>query len=157
MMIEIGITVALIILLITILIVLRKRKKCTSCAPKERLVSESKAPEQVKPQQETKTAAKPVVNSELVAASARITAAQIVQPAVVQADENSSPLPQDSILRRHYFTHLCSMIEALAPPRPTESVLRRHYDMMIVSKIVQCLNDKKATEQLICDYEKLSV
>ncbi|HEY8098715.1 MAG TPA: hypothetical protein VIE65_21825, partial [Methylobacter sp.] len=65
-------------------------------------------------------------------------------------------LPQDSILRRHYFTHLCTMLEALVPPRPTESVLCRHYDMMIVTKLAQCLNDKNVAEQLSCDYEKLN-
>jgi hypothetical protein len=93
------------------------------------LISESKTPEPVKQQK---------------------------KEAAVAPAENIGALPQDSILRRHYFTHLCSMLEALVPPRPTESVLCRHYDMMIVIKIAQCLNDKSATEQLICDYEQLS-
>jgi hypothetical protein len=48
------------------------------------------------------------------------------------------------------------MLEALVPPRPTESVLCRHYDMMIVTKLAQCLNDKNVAEQLSCDYEKLN-
>lgn len=62
-------------------------------------------------------------------------------------------LPEDSILKRHYMTHLCTMIESIVPPRPTESVLCRHYDAMVVTRIGRCLNDKKAMEQLIHDYE----
>ncbi len=151
----------LIVLLIAILFVLRRRKKCPSCSPKEKLISEVKSPEPVKPRPETKSADKPVVKAEPAAVILQTTAAKVVAPqakeaAVTPAESNSSALPQDSILRRHYFTHLCTMLEALVPPRPTESVLCRHYDMMIVTKIAQCLNDKNATEQLICDYEKLS-
>jgi len=158
------IVAAFIVLLIAILFVLRRRKKCESCSSKETLIRESKTSEPVKPQQETKAADKPVANAEAARVSPQITAAKVVAPpakpqakeaVVAPAESIISALPQDSILRRHYFTHLCTMLEALVPPRPTESVLCRHYDMMIVSKIVQCLSDKNATEQLICDYEKL--
>ncbi len=158
------IVAALIILLIAILFVLRKRKQRSSCSSKETLTSKPKSPEPVKPRPEIKAADKPVVKAEAAGVSPQITAAKVVAPpakpqakeaVVAPAEKSSSVLPQDSILRRHYFTHLCTMLEALVPPRPTESVLCRHYDMMIVSKIVQCLSDKNATEQLICDYEKL--
>lgn len=79
-----------------------------------------------------------------------------------QADENpisdsTYNIPQDSILRRHYLTHVLTMIEALVPTRPTDAVLCRHYDAMIVTKIERCLNDKQALEQLVCDYENLNV
>ena len=79
-----------------------------------------------------------------------------------QADENpisdsTYNIPQDSILRRHYLTHVFTMIEALVPTRPTDAVLCRHYDAMIVTKIERCLNDKQALEQLVCDYENLNV
>lgn len=155
MMNVLEITVALIILLIITLIILRRQKKCSSCSSKKTVLDKPKAPESVKPQQETTA----VVNVEPSTANAQITDTKIVAPsAIAQAaypSENNSVLPQDSILKRHYLTHLCSMVEALAPPRPTESVLCRHYDMMIAAKIVQCLNDKKATEQLIFDYEKI--
>jgi hypothetical protein len=147
MMIVLGITVAVIILLITTLAVLRRRKKCASCS----LISESKVPEPVK-----EATDKPVVNT----VNAAMTAAKVVAPkakeATVVTTKNISALPQDSILRRHYFTHLCIMLEALVPPRPAESVLRRHYDMMIAVKIVQCLTDINAKEQLICDYEQIN-
>jgi hypothetical protein len=138
MMILLGITVAVIIFLITMLIILRKRKKCSLCLPKETPTSKTKAPEPIKPQQEAKYAK------------------AAVSPQIMAVENTSIALPQDSILKRHYFTHLCAMLEALVPPRPTDSVLCRHYDSMIVTKIAQCLNDKKTTEQLIYEYEQLS-
>jgi len=162
MMIVLGITIVLIVLLITTLIVLKKRKKCSSCSPKEALTSKAKAQEPVKPQPEIKLADKPKVKAEPTAVTPQITDVKIVAPSVksaaatTPAKTNSCSLPQDSILRRHYFTHLCAMIETLVPPRPTDSVLCRHYDTMIVVKIAQCLSDKGAMEQLICDYESLS-
>jgi hypothetical protein len=66
---------------------------------------------------------------------------------------NNSLLPQDSILRRHYLTHLCNIVESLAPQRPTDSVLSRHYDAMLVAKLVQCSTNEKALAQLFHDYE----
>jgi len=48
------------------------------------------------------------------------------------------------------------MIEALAPECPTDSVLCRHYYVMLLTEIDRCLNDKKAMERLIYDYENLS-
>jgi hypothetical protein len=43
-------------------------------------------------------------------------------------------LPQDSVLRRHYLTHLRHMIETVAMPSPTDSVLRRHHEHLILKK-----------------------
>lgn len=176
-MIEFGITAVLVI---AILIFLKKRKKCSSCCPsKETVNSEPNIPEQVKQQPETKPADQPVVDAEPTPVNPQITEATVVTPpepetakiepsvkpqvsakpqvteAVVSPAENTdiSLLPQDSILKRHYLTHLSTMIEAIAPPRPTDSVLCRHYDAMIVAEIDQCLNNKKAMEQLIHAYE----
>lgn len=131
MMIVFGITVAVIFLLITILIVLRRRKSCSS---KESPINEFKS---AKPQQETK----PVTSAE--------------SDRAVPAEINISALPQDSILRRHYFFHVCNIFDALAPQRPTESVLCRHYDTMMVAKMARCLSDKKAMAQLIFDYDQI--
>ncbi|TAK61140.1 hypothetical protein [Methylobacter sp.] len=156
----------LIVLLIAIPIVLKKRKKCSSChSSKETPKSESKILEQVKQQPETKSADQPVVN-----AKATVVNPPEPKPAdkpVVNIESSAKPqakvpfpenagnsfLPQDSILKRHYLTHVYTMIDSLAPPRPTESVLRRHYDAIIITKVVQCLNDKKTMEQLIEDYK----
>lgn len=64
--------------------------------------------------------------------------------------------PEDSVLKRHYFYHLCTMAEELAPQCPTDSVLRRHHFTTLASRVEQCLHDKKSLEQLISDYEKRS-
>lgn len=179
MMIELGIVSVLIVLLITMFI-LKRRKKCSSCSSKETLISKPKAPEQEKQQPEIKSAVKLTVNAESTAVNSQITDTTVVsspapesvskpisnietsakpqakETAASPAENNSSGFPQDSILRRHYFTHLCTMIEALAPECPTDSVLCRHYYTMLVTEIDQCLNDKKARERLIYDYENLS-
>lgn len=150
------ITAVLIGLLITILIILKIRKKCPSCSPcssKGTLESEpSKAPE-------PKTTDKPIDNSKSSAKPQAHEPTTVSPPTKPQAkataaSAESNSLPQDSILRRHYLTHLCTMIESLSSPRPTDSVLCRHYDAMIVARIDQSLNNKKVMEQLICDYEK---
>jgi hypothetical protein len=68
----------------------------------------------------------------------------------------TSGFPEDSVLKRHYFYHLCTMVEELAPQCPTDSVLRRHHYMMLATRIGQCLHDKKVLEQLTYDYERRS-
>lgn len=161
--------VVVTVLLIAILIFLKRRKKCSACSSKETLVSSPKAAKQENQQPEAKLADKPAVSAIPTAVDGQITDAAVVsspepQPATKpsgdigssakpEADIPTSCLPEDSILRRHYLNHLCTMIESLVPPRPTESVLCRHYDAMVVTRIARCLNDKKAMEQLIHDYE----
>ena len=39
-----------------------------------------------------------------------------------------SEVPEDSVLRRHYFAALAAEREAITHPYPTDSVLRRHYE-----------------------------
>lgn len=155
----------LIVLLIAIPIVLKKRKKCASChSSNETPKSESKIPEQVKQPPETKSADKPVANTQatVVNSPEPKPVVNIESSAKPQVKETEVPfpgnagnsfLPQDSILKRHFLSHVYTMIDSLAPPRPTESVLRRHYDAIIITKVVQCLYDKKAMEQLIEDYK----
>ncbi|MFI3157260.1 MAG: hypothetical protein QX199_13990 [Methylococcaceae bacterium] len=172
------IVAVLIILLITIPIVLKIRKKnssCSHCPPKDTPTSEPTAPEPVKQQTELKPADQPISDIELstepqtnetaaVSPSELEPAEQTVsdiEPSVkpqinetaISSPENNSSLPEDSVLKRHYLTHVCTMIAALVPPRPTDAVLGRHYDAMIAAKIDQCLDDKQAMEQLIDDYQ----
>ncbi|MDO9049398.1 MAG: hypothetical protein Q7U66_16905 [Methylobacter sp.] len=170
MKIALGIVSGLIVLL-GAMFILRKRKKCSS---KETLISKHKAPEQETPQPDIKSAAKLTVNAEPAAVNSQITDTTVVVPSpkpisnietsakpqakemAASSSENNIEFPQDSILKRHYLAHLCIMIEALAPQCPTDSVLCRHYYMMLITKIDQCLNDKKAMGKLIYDYENLS-
>lgn len=44
-------------------------------------------------------------------------------------------IPEDSVLKRHFFTHLQSEIESALFPRPTDSVLRRHYDTLVAAEL----------------------
>jgi len=174
-----GIVSVLIVLLITMFI-LKRQKKCSSCSSKETLISKPKTPEQEKQQPEIESTAKNSVDSEAIVVNSQVTDTtsisspvaesvnkpvsnieisakpQVKEAAVSPVENSSSGFPQDSILRRHYFTHLCTMIEALAPECPTDSILCRHYYMMLLTEIDRCLNDKKAMERLIYDYENLS-
>ncbi|MEY3289367.1 MAG: hypothetical protein RLZZ419_1609 [Pseudomonadota bacterium] len=61
--------------------------------------------------------------------------------------------PQDSALRRHFVSHLRTMVESLQHTRPTDSTLSRHYDSVINAEIEQCVNDQGVLEQLISRYE----
>lgn len=78
--------------------------------------------------------------------------AQKVSPALASA-KTSHKIPQESVLRRHYLTHVRYMIEMVHMPRPTESVLRRHYEQSIASQLDECLNDEAKMEKLINRYD----
>ena len=75
---------------------------------------------------------------------------QTNQTAVTSKPDN---LPQDSMLRRHYLTHIRAMIESLKLPRPTDSTLCRHYDALLIAEVEQCLSDEAAMARLIRNYE----
>jgi len=88
-------------------------------------------------------------------------ASKVEAPAKPQVQEAASTVkaggfPEDSVLKRHYFYHLCTMVEELAPQCPTDSVLCRHHYTMLASRVEQCLHDKKTLEQLTYDYEHRS-
>lgn len=182
-MIEFGIVVLVVLLIAVLIFLKKRKKCSPCCPSKETLKSEPKVPEQVKQQPETKSVDEPVLKAEPTSvnpqktdttvvtapepksanqpantepsAKSQVSAKPQVKETAVSPAENISIsfLPQDSILKRHYLTHVCMMIESLAPPRPTDSVLCRHYDAMIFAEIAQCLSDKKAMEQLIHTYE----
>ena len=75
-----------------------------------------------------------VVESELLVE----TLTEIVIPATPEARVEHYPkpaekqkIPEDSILRRHFFTHIRSQVESGLGPRPTDSILKRHYDTQV--------------------------
>ncbi|WP_262966268.1 hypothetical protein [Methylobacter psychrophilus] len=70
----------------------------------------------------------------------------------ILTQQNSNNVPQDSTLKRHFVSHLRTMIESLKP-RPTDSTLSRHYDSLINTEVEQCVNDQDALERLIARYE----
>lgn len=50
-------------------------------------------------------------------------------------------LPQDSILRRHFLTHLRSQIESGYPSRPTDSILKRHFDNFLATEMEKYVDE----------------
>lgn len=74
-----------------------------------------------------------VVHEKTPAAATETAEAPKAGPAPAPAREEPSAdwLPEDSVLKRHYLTHLRAEREALTNPYPTDSTLRRHYETMI--------------------------
>ena len=154
--------IAVGILLIIIFILVKIRNKKLLGAP------ESVKPESQESRQDDKVVA-PVQAALQASESTQV--AQIVEtvastvdaenkPAVIQPATASIPVyknrnvPQDSMLRRHYLTHLRTVIAELNQTTcPTDSMLHRHYDTHIASKMEQYLNDEEATKHLIACYE----
>lgn len=50
-------------------------------------------------------------------------------------------VPEDSVLRRHFLSHVQNQLLAGAPDRPTDSVLSRHYDQWVAAQLDSCVND----------------
>lgn len=53
----------------------------------------------------------------------------------VAAQKKTAVLPEDSVLKRHFLTHLRAEIEAEFFPRPSDSILQRHYDAMVAAEL----------------------
>ncbi len=66
-------------------------------------------------------------------------AGPVIEPVETGIKQEKLKLPEDSMLRRHYLTHLRALIESRLPPRPTDSTLRRHYDSMIEHQVKNLL------------------
>jgi hypothetical protein len=64
-------------------------------------------------------------------------------------------IPQDATLRRHYLTHVRSMVESLAPPCPSDSVLRRHHEHLVAAWSDSCLAESGQLEALVREYHGL--
>jgi hypothetical protein len=154
------------VLLLIIILIFMIRKRISKEA---KLKKGKKFPEQAKQAKENKAANKPIVNTQ--AKKEPLPEPQVKEPLFPEPDnkliaepqtnvavtlapkDRHDNLPQDSMLRRHYLSHLRAIIESLKPLRPTDSSLSRHYDTMIIAEIEQCVSDKGAIERLICNYE----
>ena len=108
--------------------------------------------------QEAKLAEKVIAPAEtLVVQAAEEAAPTSETPAVVTesqpvSTQDNSLLPQDSMLKRHYLTHVHAMMTAISPARPTEPTLARHYDTQLTADIAECLSDEGAMKKLIAQY-----
>ena len=71
-------------------------------------------------------------------------------PAVHQAASQAQPnagtvqwgphVPQETVLRRHFLTHVRCLLETVYPC-PSESVLRRHHTHWLETQVAACLED----------------
>lgn len=68
-----------------------------------------------------------------------VTEVLAVKSAVAQTGHR---IPEDSVLRRHFISHLRSEIAATLAPRPTDSTLRRHHDAMLDVTLQQRLEQE---------------
>ncbi len=144
-----AIVVFLVILLIVYLL-LRKKKKHATVAD----VTPAHSPQASHREMPVETA-KPA-QREVPADPPKVpaNAPQAYSPRASVAKPPRHSIPQDSVLRRHYISHIRYMIETITFPRPTDSVLRRHYDHLIASELEACLNDEAQLERLISRYEE---
>lgn len=130
--------------------------------------NENAASTQTQPQAKPETPAQPVIQAEeKIIAVAKPVVEPVITPAVkpqqvavsssataLKAECCNKNLPQDSMLRRHYLTHVAAMISSLNAPRPTDSGLSRHYDAHIAAELERCINDKQAMQQLAERYQQ---
>lgn len=144
-----AIVLFLVILLIVYLLLRKKKKRATvaDVTPADsRQTSHRETPaETAKPVQKEVPADPP---------RAPVNSLQAYSPRASVAKPLRHSIPQDSVLRRHYISHIRYMIETITFPRPTDSVLRRHYDHLIASELEACLNDEAHLERLISRYEE---
>jgi hypothetical protein len=119
--------------------------------PADKVVS---AAESITPPIATMQENAPISSAEPAQAEQQPFSAPVSHKVAISPENSNKNLPQDSMLKRHYLTHLRTMILSLSPPRPTDSALSRDYDTQIVAKIEQCLNDESAMQQLVFHYEQ---
>lgn len=62
-------------------------------------------------------------------------------------------IPSDSVLRRHYLTHLYAMLEDIHGPAPTDSVLIRHHRQLLLAEWEDCRHDPDAIASLHARHE----
>ena len=150
-----------VIAIVILLVIIYKWRKRTQDSPKpaipaQKNKSANKPPVAANVEPKIKPVQKPQTTEAVSAIETK--SKLIVEPTPVKTvtlapKESGDNLPQDSMLRRHYLTHLRTMIESLNGPRPTDSSLSRHYDSLITTEIAQCSSDQNAIGRLICHYE----
>jgi hypothetical protein len=55
------------------------------------------------------------------------------KPANYPKPDPAHVFPQDSMLRRHFISHLATIAKSCTPGRPTDSMLRRHFDALMAN------------------------
>lgn len=159
-MIEPFVIAVAVFLIFFIIIKIRRKKLLGAIEPVQPINQESKPDDKVVSPVQATLQAKETSNI----ASESVPVQQVENPTpapvklenklVVTPAYKNKNVPQDSMLRRHYLTHLRGIITELNQTTyPTDCMLRRHYDTHIASKIDQYLNDEESTQKLIRCYE----
>ncbi len=87
---------------------------------------------------------------------------KIPEPVVQHRDdeiaEESQPsvekhIPEDVVLRRHFLTHLRSIIESLHTSKPSDNTLRRHHETLLANELDSCLDDEAYLQKILNKYE----
>ncbi|MGY6275669.1 hypothetical protein [Methylomonas sp. MgM2] len=71
---------------------------------------------------------------------------ETVSEAQASIQAAAAKIPEDSVLRRHYFANLAAEALALHEPYPTDSVLRRHYDVAHKIAVERKVGSKASAE-----------
>jgi len=111
----------------------------------QELLSEIVIPETTEPQPEAEAAdtdmfAETFAENDLFAEPVSVTETVSPAPAEVKTEPCRKPpekqkMPQDSILKRHFITHIRAQVESSLGPRPTDSILKRHYDTQVKAEM----------------------
>jgi hypothetical protein len=150
-----------VIAIVILLVIIYKWRKRTQASPNPAISAQKNKPANKPPvAANVEPKREPVEKPQTTEAESAIETKSklIVEPKPVKTvtlapKESGDNFPQDSMLRRHYLTHLRTMIESLNGQRPTDSSLSRHYDSLITTEIAQCLSDQNVIGRLICHYD----
>jgi hypothetical protein len=129
----IELIVAIVLIVLTLVFLKIKNKK-----------SNAKPDNVVTPDKPVKQEADPVE---------KVAIKSVTYPSTKASEPVNENLPQDFTLRRHYLTHLRTIIISTNPPRPTDSALSRHYDREITAQLEQFLSGQQAIQELLACYE----
>jgi hypothetical protein len=158
---KVGVAIVVSLILLAVLVVVMQHKRTDEDEP-VRGKPEATRPES-KPVTPTPVARAVVELEEAPKPQQPVVEAPRPAPVVVQqikAAEAAAPttaavpvIPQDSVLRRHYLSHVRYMVEATTFPRPTDSVLRRHYEQLVGSVYNACISDTAEMQKLLRRYD----
>jgi hypothetical protein len=101
----------------------------------------------------TVTPDKPIKQESVSVEKVAIKPVTVAVPSTKASEPVNKNLPQDFTLRRHYLTHLRTIIVSINPQRPTDSALSRHYDTEITAQLEQSLSGQQAIQELLACYE----
>lgn len=74
-----------------------------------------------------------------------------VKQATVPSEKSDRLVPEDSVLKRHYWAQLAAEQAAIKNPYPTDSVLRRHYEQKQIANFNLAIAEVAAGDSELSD------